>query len=124
LLSITYLNQVGGDDFRRRFDQIIKKGAFISVITRIEVRSWPGYADASPAMAVAEALLSTLREEPLTDPIVQAAIVLRRNYRIKVPDAIVAATAKVLGLPLMTNNTEDFRRVAGLKLMDPVVSFK
>ncbi|MGH8510917.1 MAG: PIN domain-containing protein [Gammaproteobacteria bacterium] len=40
----------------------------------------------------------------------QAAIVLRRNYRIKVPDAIVAATAKVLGLPLMTNNTEDFRR--------------
>jgi predicted nucleic acid-binding protein len=42
---------------------------------------------------VAEALLSTLREEPLTDPIVQAAIVLRRNYRIKVPDAIVAATA-------------------------------
>ncbi|MBA3494777.1 MAG: type II toxin-antitoxin system VapC family toxin [Gammaproteobacteria bacterium] len=75
-------------------------------------------------MAVAEALLSTLREEPLTDPIVQAAIVLRRNYRIKVPDAIVAATAKVLGLPLMTNNTEDFRRVAGLKLMDPVVSFK
>ena len=73
-------------------------------------------------MAVAEALLSSLREEPLTDPIVQAAIVLRRNYRIKAPDAIVAATAEVLGLPLMTNNTEDFRRVAQLKLMD--VSFK
>jgi predicted nucleic acid-binding protein len=27
-------------------------------------------------------------------------------------------------LPLMTNNTEDFRRVAGLKLLDPVVSLK
>lgn len=123
-IVVYYLNQVGGDDFRRRFDEIVEKGAVISVITRIEVLSWPGYADVSPAMAVAEALLSILREEPLTDPIIQAAIVLRRNYRIKVPDAIVAATAKVLDLPLMTNNTEDFRRVAGLKLLDPVVSFE
>jgi predicted nucleic acid-binding protein len=38
-----------------------------------------------------------------------------------VPDAIVAATAKVLDLPLMTNNTEDFRRVAGLELLDPCI---
>ncbi|CAN5655669.1 MAG: PIN domain-containing protein [Gammaproteobacteria bacterium] len=38
-IVVYYLNQVGGDDFRRRFDQIIKKGAFISVITRIEVLS-------------------------------------------------------------------------------------
>jgi predicted nucleic acid-binding protein len=95
-IVVYYLNQVGGDDFRRRFGEIVEKGAVISVITRIEVLSWPGYADVSPAMAVAEALLSILREEPLTDSIVQAAIVLRRNYRIQVPDAIVAATAKVL----------------------------
>lgn len=63
-IVVYYLNQVGGDDFRRRFDEIVEKGAVISVITRIEVLSWPGYADVSPAMAVAEALLSILREEP------------------------------------------------------------
>ncbi len=70
-IVVYYLNQVGGDDFRRRFDETVKKGAVISVITHIEVVSWSGYADVSPAMAVAEALLSTLREEPLTDAIVQ-----------------------------------------------------
>jgi predicted nucleic acid-binding protein len=121
-IVVYYLNQVGGDDFRRRFGEMVNSGAVISVITRIEVLGWPGYADASPAMTTAEALLSTLREEPLTEPIVQEAIALRRNYRIKVPDAIVAATANVLGLPLMTNNTEDFRRVAGLTLISPAVS--
>jgi hypothetical protein len=82
-IVVYYPNQVGGDDFRRRFDEIVEKGTVILVITRIEVLSWPGYTDVSPAMAVAEALLSILREEPLTDPIVQAAIVLRRNYQIK-----------------------------------------
>jgi hypothetical protein len=45
-IVVYYLNQVGGDSFRRRFGEMVKSGAVISVVTRIEVLGWPGYADA------------------------------------------------------------------------------
>lgn len=123
-ILIYYLNQIGGDGFRRRFKESVENGAVISVITRIEVLSWSGYAADPVAVAVAESLLSTLREEPLTDPIVQTAIHFRRNHGIKVPDAILAATADVLGLPFLTNNIQDFKRVPHLRLLDPFTALE
>ena len=116
---IYYLNQVGGDDYRKYFDRIVSRGAVISVITRIEVLSWPGYSGNLIALADAEDLLSTLREEPLTELVIQVSITLRRAYRVKVPDAIVAATAQTLALPLITRNTDDFKRIPSLVLLDP-----
>ncbi len=56
---------------------------------------------------------------PLDEPVVQQTIQLRQQHRIKLPDAIIAATALVHGLPLLTRNVADFQRVAGLVIMDP-----
>lgn len=39
---------------------------------------------------------------------------------LKVPDAIVAATAHILSLPLVTRNLADFKRVPDLVLLDPL----
>jgi len=39
------------------------------------------------------------------------AIEIRRKCRIKLPDAIIAATAKVLNLCLVTRNIHDFEKV-------------
>ena len=116
---IYYLNRVGGVDYRRYFDGLVNRGAVISVITRIEVLSWPGYSGNSIALPDAEDLLSTLREEPLTESVIQASITLRRSFRLKVPDAIVAATAQTLALPLITRNTDDFKHIPNLVLLDP-----
>jgi predicted nucleic acid-binding protein len=41
-------------------------------------------------------------------PVSDAAVGLRQRYRIKLPDAIVWATARVHGLILVTRNTKDF----------------
>ena len=38
-------------------------------------------------------------------------IEIRRKQRIKLPDAIIAATAKVLNLCLVTRNIDDFKEV-------------
>jgi len=43
--------------------------------------------------------------------IADMAIEIRRIQRIKLPDAIIAATAKVRNLCLVTRNIDDFRKV-------------
>lgn len=118
-MLIYYLNNAGGEEFHLRFDSAVKKGVCISVITRIEVLGWPGYAEILGTVDDAEALLRLLWEEPLTDGIASKAIIIRRQYRLKVPDAIIAATALELGLPLTTHNIADFKRVPNLALIDP-----
>jgi predicted nucleic acid-binding protein len=45
---------------------------------------------------------------PLSEAIVQRTIALRQQHRIRLPDALIAATALVLGEPLVTRNTQDF----------------
>ncbi len=55
----------------------------------------------------------------LDKDITELTIDVRRKYRIKLPDAIVAATALHLGFTLVTNNTSDFDKIKGIKLLNP-----
>ena len=41
------------------------------------------------------------------------------GHKIKTPDAIIASTAIVNGLTLITRNTKDFKNIEGLKIIDP-----
>ena len=98
--------------------KILIQQAKISVITKIEVL---GYQFKS----IEEySLLSNLCHElpviPLTDDIADETINLRRDNKIKLPDAIIYATALVEGLPLVTNNISDFKSLnRNVKLIDP-----
>ena len=56
---------------------------------------------------------------PLEDSIVKQTILLRKEYKIKLPDAIIAATALVFNLTLITNNTNDFKSISDLSLLNP-----
>ena len=57
---------------------------------------------------------------PLTDNIADQAIMLRQQRRMGLGDAIIAATAMTHNLALVTHNTEDFRWINGLELLDPL----
>lgn len=57
---------------------------------------------------------------PLTDVVAQQAVALRQQRRMGLGDAIIAATAIVHDLALVTHNTEDFRWINGLQLLDPL----
>jgi hypothetical protein len=46
-------------------------------------------------------------------------VALRKNYGIKLPDAIIAATAIQYDLTLITNNTKDFKIITELKHVNP-----
>jgi hypothetical protein len=111
------LNNQGGEAFFSRLAAALKAGAGISVITRIEVLGWRGHtADSIDASA---ALLGLCEEYPLSEPVALECICLRQSLGIKLPDAVIAATALTQGLPLMTRNIADFQRIPRLALVNP-----
>jgi predicted nucleic acid-binding protein len=46
-------------------------------------------------------------------------IQLRRQHRLKLPDALIAATALYCSACVMTRNVDDFKRVPELTLCNP-----
>ena len=57
---------------------------------------------------------------PLNDEVTAKTIHLRRTYKkLKLGDAIIAATALVYNLALVTRNTNDFKNIQGLDVVDP-----
>lgn len=55
----------------------------------------------------------------LDDDIVIETIKLRKLNNIKLPDAIIAASAILYNLTILTRNTKDFNKVAALKILHP-----
>jgi len=83
----------------------------------IELLGWRKHSPDS--LIAAETLLQSVTEMPLHEEIIRLCIGLRQNYPIKLPDAIIAATARYAKVPLMTRNMTDFERVPELKMVDP-----
>jgi predicted nucleic acid-binding protein len=56
---------------------------------------------------------------PLSDEVALRTVTLRKKHKLKLPDAIIAATALVYDLTLITRNEQDFKNISGLKLVNP-----
>jgi predicted nucleic acid-binding protein len=55
---------------------------------------------------------------PLDDHTVNKTIEIRSLYKIKLPDAIIAATALVNNFTLVSNNIKDFKRIPDIFLIN------
>ncbi len=84
-----------------------------SVITRAELRA--GARSAFEAEQIRR-LLGAMTEYPVDRQIADEAGRIRSEVGIRLPDALIAATALVHGLTVETRNLSDFRRVPGLRL--------
>jgi predicted nucleic acid-binding protein len=84
-----------------------------SVITRAELRA--GANSAVEAEQIRR-LLGAMTEYPVDRQIAEEAGRIRQEVGIRLPDALIAATALVNGLTVDTRNLSDFRRVPGLRL--------
>ena len=81
------------------------KGPAISVITWIEVMTG---AASQNEEAVLRTFLSNFQCLEITREVAERAAVIRRQKRIKMPDAIILATAEAAGRVLVTRNVKDF----------------
>jgi len=85
-----------------------------SQIVRMELLSYPGITLQSET--IIKLLLDEFEVISIDDNIEREAINLRRNFKIKLPDAIIAATSIVEKAELVTFNTKDFTKIKELKL--------
>lgn len=88
-----------------------------SIISKIELL---GFNQTPAEEQQARLFLSGLQELELTSDIAEETIQLRKNYKIKLPDAAIAASALIHQLTLITRNTSDFLRIAGLDIINPL----
>jgi len=56
---------------------------------------------------------------PIDDETINKTIDIRKKYKIKLPDAIVAATCIVNKYVLLTRNVKDFAHIADLQIVNP-----
>lgn len=82
---------------------------YISVITYMEVLGYQ-FRDSKEEEFIRE-MLEVFSVLFIDQKIADMAIEIRKKQRIKLPDAIIAATAKVLDLCLVTRNIDDFKKV-------------
>lgn len=95
---------------------IADKEICISVINEIELLGF----DALPneVQDMQDLVNNTIIFE-LTRDIVNQTIALKKIKKIKLPDAVIAATALVHNLTLISRNKSDFKNITGLNCLNP-----
>ncbi|MDF1547188.1 MAG: type II toxin-antitoxin system VapC family toxin [Bacteroidales bacterium] len=114
------IGYIGGDLTEKALnllDGIIDGQFYISVINKIELLGFAGITK-NEELKFGE-LINAANILGLDEEIVNGTIAIRKQYRSKLPDAIIAATAIVHGFTLVTRNIKDFKNMQGLDMLDP-----
>lgn len=90
----------------------------ISSITWMETLSYPFTADEEQ---VVRTFLQEFRLIEISSPVMELSVEIRRKKKMKLPDAIIAASAVHHDLILVTRNIKDFKGTA-IKILDPFLA--
>jgi predicted nucleic acid-binding protein len=95
---------------------IVDQTPHISVISQIEVLR---YNDTPENEVILNSFITNSVIHSLSSAVVRRTIELCKHSRIKLPDAIIAATALTENFILITRNIDDFKHISSLKLLNP-----
>lgn len=116
---IYYLQAALPEKSMQQLQTIVDEQPLVSVITKIELLGF------NAATIEEQNITATFIEASLIfnldEAVINQTIDLRKQHRIKLPDAIIAATAIVYDLTLITRNTSDFDKITTLKYIDPTL---
>ena len=102
----------------RLLELIRLKAPFASEVSRIEVLGYPEID--SDELKFFEDFFASTAVLPIGEDVVNKAIRLRQIRRIRLGDSLIAATALVHKLQLITNNIKDFKWIPNLSLTNPL----
>ncbi len=113
---IDYLGQKLPDSGMRFVGTVIDTVSNVSVITKIEVL---GFNAPNEHYQTLNDFMNDSTIWHLVDKIIEVSIEVRKKYKTKLPDAIIAATALVHGLVIVSRNVKDFQNIDGLTCINP-----
>jgi predicted nucleic acid-binding protein len=113
---IGYLRGKLPDSGMKALSAIVDQIPNISVISQIEILR---FNDSPENEAILNNFVAKSVIHSLSPSVVLRTIALCKQSKIKLPDAIIAATALVEDLVLVTRNIDDFKNIAGLELLNP-----
>ena len=105
------------DDFAKDTDDL-----YISSITYMEALGFP-FQDRDEEDKITQ-FCDVFKRFYLTEEIEMQTIAIRKSTKIKLPDAIIAATAIIYNLTLVTRNSDDFKNIPKLKIINPCPPFQ
>ena len=116
-IIIYYFEGVLTESARIFVDNILKRGCNISAITKIELLGWRQLSEEKNMMLVE--FVNHAVVIGISDEIINQTVEIRKTGKLKIPDAIIAATAILKDWELVTRNVSDFKNVSGLKIVNP-----
>jgi len=101
-------------------EKIIKDGntIYISALTEAEVLSGKD-CNNGEKRGKTEDFLASFEVLEVTQSLARKGAELRRKHDVPLHDAIIAATALELAVPIYSRNSKDFKRIKELKLENP-----
>jgi predicted nucleic acid-binding protein len=115
ILIYHFADEIPGEE-QDKIKSIFKKSFNISIITKIEFPGWKRHTESG--FKEAKEFLRKSRVIYIDENIASLTIKLRKNHSIKLPDALIAATALNGGYILVTRNEADFKNL-GLEIYNP-----
>lgn len=114
---IKYLNETLQIDGLSLIDKIVDVESTISFIVEIELQSWnpPNPGD----LKNYQLFVSGSKVIGINKPIIEETIRIRKHFKLKLPDALIAATAIVNDMTLISDNDKDFKKIPELKYLNP-----
>lgn len=88
----------------------------VSVVTKIEVL---GFNTPDQHYQLLTQFMEDATVLDLSNNVVDTCIEIRKNHKTKLPDAIIAATALVYDLVVVSRNVTDFKNIKGIQVIDP-----
>ena len=120
---VKYLDEILPKEAISFMDALVDDDCKVSFITKIELLVWnPPIAE---DIRVREEFLAGSEIHYINDEIINIAIQIRKTTHIRLPDAVIAATAIHNDYVLLLTNDNDFIKVIplGLKYVNPETAF-
>lgn len=117
-IVIYYLQQQFPSTAEKFIDQKLTASIpSISAIVEIELLCWNPEKEAD--LEVVKNFISDAEVFELSQQIKLETAEIRKAHKVKLPDAVIAATTLIHDLTLLTRNTNDFKEIKGLKYINP-----
>jgi len=89
----------------------------VSAVTKIEVLGWINAT--KEQLQPLYDFMEITNILPINEAVIEKTITIRQTKKIALGDAIIAATALVYDLVLISRNASDFKNIDGLQVIDP-----